>query len=130
MAESTTPAESKWWKRPLRGGLFSTAAAIMIIGIVFALSSMAEWPDFLVPFLYPLAFVLAALSLGITAPAELMGLRENHGLPGISASVATLIFWFLVGTLITYVEKNTRRVGIWWLLLLVALTFINASLHR
>jgi hypothetical protein len=119
MNETTSSEKSaKWWKRALIGGFTSLIILIVFSLIQGILASLNVSYIILYPF-YVLGFIF-------TTPADLLLFLGVDEIDPIFTYILTVVlFWFITGSVITLLEKNTKKLIAWWLLLLLIFFIIR-----
>lgn len=118
MMESVETTNSpKWWKRPLIGGLLSMLSVIITFGLFEGIIRLPN-PRILMW----LTMILFFVQVGYISPAEIIGIQPKSEFLFV---FTILIFWFLAGALIAYLDKNTKRAIVWWIFLFIVITFIQ-----
>jgi len=111
MADVSTSRKLLAWKRPLVGGVLSSAVAGLTVSIFYLMPNPVSG-FFGIMFLIPY-YIVESFIAAFTSPS----FRLHEGL-GIFISI---LFWLIAGAMIArYFKKNKVAIGFWLLLYLLS----------
>jgi len=112
MNEAHAPGKFSKWKQPLMGGLRSAIPAAVFIGATIVLF----YADYDADWIYIFYDIISLVSIGFLLPNLIyLFVTSSYPTSDFLALLLVVLFWFIVGFVITALSKNSKIAGRWWL---------------